>query len=235
MNLMIQCEEFLASNLFSIVVGAQSNVGGVGGSEGSEGNSIRGTSMLHNRHSSVERGNSIVDSGEESVVGAVESAVGYKGISLTLDDMLNFTVLGDVFGSESSIRLSSVVAGAVVVGDLVGNRSSVGNRNRLDNMATGSVGDRVENIAASCVGNRVVNRVNSRVCVDWKKRVSSQRGNSSMVDNSRVSLSLGLRISLANAVDIRQGVVSIRISVQSSVGRYSRNISVGAVKRLEKR
>jgi len=234
MNLMIQCEEFLASNLFSIVVGAQSNVGGVGGSEGSEGNSMRGTSMLHNRHSSIERGHSIVDSGEESVVGAVESAVGYKGISLTLDDMLNFTVLGDVLGSESSIRLSSVVAGAVVVGDLVGNRSSVGNRNRVDNMATSSVGDRVENIATSSV-YRVVNRVNSRVCVDWKKRVSSQRGNSSMVDNSRVSLSLGLRISLANAVDIRQGVVSIRVSVQSSVGRYSRHISVGAVKRLEKR
>jgi len=235
MNLMIQCEEFLASNLFSIVVGAQSNVGGVGGSKGSEGNSMRGTSMLHNRHSSVERRHSIVDSGEESVVGAVESAIGYKGISLTLDDMLNFTVLGDVFGSESSIRLSSVVAGAVVVGDLVGNRSSVGNRNRVDNMATSSVGERVENIATSCVGNRVVNRVNSRVCVDWKKRVSSQRGNSGMVDNSRVSLSLGLRISLANAVDIRQGVVSIRVSVQSSVGRYSLNISVGAVKRLEKR
>jgi len=231
---MIQCEEFLASNLFSIVVGAQSNVGGVGGSEGSEGNSMRGTSMLHNRHSSIERGHSIVDSGEESVVGAVESAIGYKGISLTLDDMLNFTVLGDVLGSESSIRLSSVVAGAVVVGDLVGNRSSVGNRNRLDNMATGSVGDRVENIATSSV-YRVVNRVNSRVCVDWKKRVSSQRGNSSMVDNSRVSLSLGLSLSLANAVDIRQGVVSIRVSVQSSVGRYSRHISVGAVKRLEKR
>jgi len=235
-NLMIQSEEFLARNLFSIVVGAHSDVGGVGHTKGGGSNSMSSTSMFQNRNpgvgdrnssvggreSSVGGGESSVGGGRESSISGGESSVGggressvdvvgrdtmdgYKRIGLTLDNMLNSMVLGDVLGSKGSIRLSSVVAGAVVVGDLVGDRSDSTVGNRADNMATSSVGKRVDHrvhqMAASSVGNRADNRLKSRVCAHWKSRISSQGGNSRMVDNSRVSLSLS--IPLANGVDIR--------------------------------
>jgi len=227
-NLMIQSEEFLARNLFSIVVGAHSDVGGVGHTKGGGSNSMSSTSMFQNRNpsvgdrnssvggreSSVGGGESSVGGGRESSISGGESSVGgvgrdtmdsYKRIGLTLDNMLNSMVLGDVLGSKGSIRLSSVVAGAVVVGDLVGDRSDSTVGNRADNMATSSVGKRVDHrvhqMAASSVGNRADNRLKSRVCAHWKSRISSQGGNSRMVDNSRVSFSVG--IPLANGVDIR--------------------------------
>jgi len=111
-----------------------------------------------------------------------------KGIGLTLHNMLNAMVLGDVFGSEGTIGLGSVVAGVVVAGDFVCDWN------------TGSVSHRGDS-------SRVESRVDS-----WHSSVSHRRNHgvdrvssdSSMVDHSWVSLSIS--ISLHNRMVV--GVVS---------------------------
>merc|ERR1712002_71778 len=83
-----------------------------------------------------------------------------------------------------------------MAGSGVGNRVDNMAGNRVNNMAGGGVGDRVDNMATSSVGNR-------------QARVSSQMRYSTMVDHSRVSLS----IPLADGVEAmeptvdREGVV----------------------------
>merc|ERR1712168_1708655 len=140
----MQSELFLASNPFSIVVGANSYIGGVSGTKGSQGNGMRAHNVLDNRNS-VGGGNSSVGEGR---VGRD----GYIGISLPLDNMLDSMVLGNVLGSDHSERLSSVVVGVVVAGDLVGDRgnSTVGGE-RADNMAANSVSSGVVEVAAGGV------------------------------------------------------------------------------------
>jgi len=211
--------------LFSTVVGAHFHVGGVGNSEGSKGNSVISTSGLNNGHSRVHDRNIM---GVASVGG--DTIEGDKRFGLTLDNMLNSMVLGNVLGSESTKRLSGVVVRAVVVGDLVGGRgncivgqwvenraaSGVSDRadniaasgigERADNLASSGVGDRADNMAASGIGDRADNRLDIGVCSD-RNRVSSQGINSSVVNNSRVSFSFSL--SLANRVENRVGIEAI--------------------------
>merc|ERR1712168_1069673 len=120
----MQSELFLASNPFSIVVGANSYIGGVSGTKGSQGNGMRAHNVLDNRNS-VGGGNSSVGEGQASVGEAGVGRDGYIGISLPLDNMLDSMVLGNVLGSDHSERLSSVVVGVVeAAAGGVGNRAN---------------------------------------------------------------------------------------------------------------
>merc|ERR1712002_86582 len=179
---------YLARNLFSIVVGAHSNMRGVGHSKGGHSNSMSSSTGLDNRGSSIGS----VESGVDTSRVRGDTMDSNKGIGLTLDNMLNAMVLGDVFGPKGTIGLGSVVAGVVVAGDFVGDRS---HRN-----------------TGSCVSHRGdSSRVESRVD-SWHSGVSHRRNHgvdrvssdTSMVDHSWVSLSIS--ISLYNGMVI--GVVS---------------------------
>merc|ERR1712212_603830 len=182
--LMMQSELFLASNPFSIVVGANSYIGGVSGTKGSQGNGMR----AHN----------------------------------VLDNMLDSMVLGNVLGSDHSERLSSVVVGVVVAGDLVGDggNSTVGGE-RADNMAANSVSSGVVEVAASGVGNRA----------NYTRVGAGQRRRSSVVEESWVSLRLSISLSLANGMDSREGSVgTVGIGVDRVVvGKHRLFVSVAKV------
>jgi len=202
--LMMQSELFLASNPFSIVVGANSYIGGVSGTKGSQSNSMRAHNVLDNRNS-VGGGHSSVAEGKASVGQAGVGIDGYIGISLPLDNMLDSMVLGNVLGSDHSERLSSVMVGVVVAGDLVGGRgnSTVGGE-RADNMAANRVGSGVVEVAAGGVGDRA----------NYARVGAGQRRHSSVVEKSRVSLRLSISLSLANGMDSREGSVgTVRIGV----------------------
>merc|ERR1719495_548809 len=115
---------------------------------------MRAHNVLDNRNS-VGGGDSSVAEGKASVGQAGVGGDGYIGISLPLDNMLDSMVLGNVLGSDHSERLSSVMVGVVVAGDLVGDRSNstVGGE-RADNMAANRVGSGVVEVAAGGVGDR---------------------------------------------------------------------------------
>merc|ERR1712168_1402634 len=197
----MQSELFLASNPFSIVVGANSYIGGVSGTKGSQGNGMRAHNVLDNSNS-VGGGDSSVGEGQASVGQASVGRDGYIGISLPLDNMLDSMVLGNVLGSDHSERLSSVVVGVVVAGDLVGD------------MGNSTVG-----------GERAGNRAN------YARVGAGQRRHSSVVEESRVSLRLSISLSLANGMDSREGSVgTVGIGVDRVVvGKHRLFVSVAKV------
>jgi len=100
------------------VVGADSNVGGVGVSEGSSSDGMGGIGTLDNMSSVVD------NRGDDSSVCDRNRVQGDLGLSITLHDVLNSVVLGDVLGSEGSVGHSGVVAGVVVAGHAVGDGGS---------------------------------------------------------------------------------------------------------------
>merc|ERR1719187_1820475 len=106
------------------------------------GDNMAASCVSNRRHNRVKSGVSVHGmswvSSDTSMVD--NSRISLRlSISFTLHNMLNSVVLGDVFGSKGTIRLSSVVAGVVVAGDFVGYRS-----NSL--VSNGGAG--------SCVGHR---------------------------------------------------------------------------------
>merc|ERR1712228_432945 len=174
---------------------------------------MRAHNVLDNRNS-VGGGDSSVAEGKASVGQAGVGIDGYIGISLPLDNMLDSMVLGNVLGSDHSERLSSVMVGVVVAGDLVGDRSNstVGGE-RADNMAANRVGGGVVEVAAGGVGDRA----------NYARVGAAQRRHSSVVEKSRVSLRLSISLSLANGMDSREGSVgTVRIGVYRVVVRNHR-------------
>jgi len=180
----------LALDGLSNVVEAKSNVGGVGKTEGSGGNSVvagavnradSSNSVVNNRADSGRvgdgLGNSVVDVG----VSGGDNKGGIS-LSLTLDNVLNSVVLGNVLGSENSVGDSSVVVGVVVVGHLVGG----------GNNGSGSIRDNWVDVA----DNRVVGAVGNRA--DGSTAVGNGVDGSSVVDKSGISLG----ITLHKGVDI---------------------------------
>merc|ERR1712168_1679495 len=213
----MQSELFLASNPFSIVVGANSYIGGVSGTKGSQGNGMRAHNVLDNRNS-VGGGDPSVGEGQASVREAGVGRDGYIGISLPLDNMLDSMVLGNVLGSDHSERLSSVVVGVVVAGDLVGDR---GNSTVGGERAANSVSSGVVKVAAGGVGNRA----------NYARVGAGQRRHSSVVEESRVSLRLSISLSLANGIYSREGSVgTVGIGVDRVVvGKHRLFVSVAKV------
>merc|ERR1719431_1505360 len=121
----------LASNLLSMNIGADSNIGRVGPSSSGGSNSV--SSIAGKRGSNMSsigdgRGNNVVVGGGQrrgnsiggSKIGVDQSRV---SLSLTLDNMLNWTILGNIFWAIDTIGHSSVVVGAVVAGDSVAGNS----------------------------------------------------------------------------------------------------------------
>merc|ERR1719474_242045 len=165
---------------------------------------MRAHNVLDNRNS-VGGGDSSVSEGKASVGQVGVGIDGYIGISLPLDNMLDSMVLGNVLGSDHSERLSSVMVGVVVAGDLVGDRSNstVGGE-RADNMAANRGGSGVVEVAAGGVGDRA----------NYARVGAGQRRHSSLVEKSRVSFRLSISLSLANGMDSREGSVgTVRIGV----------------------
>merc|ERR1719278_2462177 len=132
----------LASNLLSMNIGADSNIGRVGPSSSGGSNSV--SSIAGKRGSNMSsigdgRGNNVVigagQGGSNMVVGGGQrrgnsiggSKIGVDqsrvSLSLTLDNMLNWTILGNIFWAIDTIGHSSVVVGAVVAGDSVAGNS----------------------------------------------------------------------------------------------------------------
>merc|ERR1739838_850351 len=114
------------------------------------------------------RGNGIGGS-KRSNIGVDQSGV---SLSLTLDNMLNWTVLGNIFRAIDTIGHSSVVVGVVVAGDSGDNRG-----NSVDIWGSKS--------SDKWSGNMAVRVGSSSIS-------GSVRGVSIAVDQSRVSLSLTL-------------------------------------------
>merc|ERR1712002_1263100 len=84
-------------------------------------------------------------------------------------------------GSGVGNRVDNMTGGGV------GNRVNNMAGNRVNNMAGGGVGNRVNNMAGNRVDNMATSSVGNR-----QARVSSQMRYSTMVDHSRVSLSIPL-------------------------------------------
>merc|ERR1719402_934420 len=128
-----------------------------------------------------------------SKIGVDQSRV---SLSLTLDNMLNWTILGNIFWAIDTIGHSSVVVGVVVAGDSVaGNRGDNVGGNSGDNMGGNSVD--IWDSSDKWCGNMAV-RVGS----------SSVRGESIAVDQGRISLSLtlGNEVSVVERADDGGGV-----------------------------
>merc|ERR1712212_178700 len=135
------------------------------------------------------RGNSIGG----SKIGVDQSRV---SLSLTLDNMLNWSILGNIFWAIDTIGHSSVVVGVVVAGDSVaGNSEDNVGGNSGDNMGGNSVD--IWDSSDKWCGNMAV-RVGS----------SSVRGESIAVDQGRISLclTLGNEVSVVERADDGGGV-----------------------------
>merc|ERR1719232_1533446 len=134
----------LASNLLSMNIGADSNIGRV--SPSSSGGSHSVSSIAGKRSGNMSsvgnrRGNNVVISGGHGSNMAVSGhgsnmRVDQSGVSfgLTLDNMLDWTILGNIFWAIAidTIGHSSVVVEVVVAGDSVAGNSG-------DNMGDNSV------------------------------------------------------------------------------------------------
>merc|ERR1719278_1414228 len=196
----------LASNLLSMNIGADSNIGRVGPSSSGGSNSV--SSIAGKRGSNMSsigdgRGNNVVigagqgggnmvvsGQGSNMVVGGGQrrgnsiggSKIGVDqsrvSLSLTLDNMLNWTILGNIFGAIDTIGHSSVVVGVVVAGDSVAGNSGDNGGNSVDIWGSKS--------SDKWCGNMAV-RVGSSSSIS-----GSVRGVSIAVDQSRVSLSITL-------------------------------------------
>merc|ERR1719384_1043473 len=205
----------LASNLLSMNIGAGSNIGRVGQSSSGGSNSVssiagKGSSNMSSigdgRGNNVvigggQGGGNMVVSGQGSnmVVGGGQrrgnniggSKIGVDqsrvSLSLTLDNMLNWTILGNIFWAIDTIGHSSVVVGVVVAGDNVAGNSG-------DNMGGNSVD--IWDSSDKWCGNMAV-RVGSSV-----------RGQSIAVDEGRISLclTLGNDVSVVERADDGGGV-----------------------------
>merc|ERR1711894_823792 len=92
-------------------------------------------------------GNMVVGGGQRrsnGIGGSKRSNIGVDqsgvSLSLTLDNMLNWTVLGNIFWAIDTIGHSSIVVGVVVAGDSVaGNSGDNVGGNSVDNMGGNSV------------------------------------------------------------------------------------------------
>merc|ERR1712013_422843 len=219
----------LASNLLSMNIGTDSNIGRVSPSSSGGSNSVssiagkrsgnmssvgcgrgnnvvisggHGSNMAVSGHGSnmavsghgSNMSNMVVGGGEgrgNSVGGSKRSSMGVdqSGVSfgLTLDNMLDWTILGNIFWAIDTIGHSSVVVGVVVAGESVaGNSGDNVGGNSGDIWGGNSVDKWGGNISDKGGGNMAV-RVGSS-SISGSVRVSIA------VDQSRVSLSLPLAI-----------------------------------------
>merc|ERR1719400_1016959 len=180
----------LAYNLLSMNIGADSNIGRVGPSSSGGSNMVvsgQGSNMVVG--GGQRRGNCIGG----SKIGVDQSRV---SLSLTLDNMLNWTILGNIFWAIDTIGHSSVVVGAVVAGDSVaGNSGGNVGGNSVDIWGSNSVD--IWDSSDKWCGNMAV-RVGS----------SSVRGESIAVDQGRFSLcfTLGNEVSVVERADDGGGV-----------------------------
>ena len=216
----------LTSNLLSMNIGADSNIGRV--SPSSSGGSHSVSSIAGKRSGNMSsvgnrRGNNVVISGGHgsnmavsghgsnmsnmvvgggegrgnSVGGSKRSSMGVdqSGVSfgLTLDNMLDWTILGNIFWAIDTIGHSSVVVGVVVAGESVagnsgdnvgGNSVDIWGGNSVDKGGGNSSDKGGSNISDKGGGNMAV-RVGSS-SISGSVRVSIA------VDQSRVSLSFTL-------------------------------------------
>jgi len=189
----------LASNLLSVNIGADSNVGRVGPSSSGGSNSMSsvGGDGGGNMGSVVDGGgNNIVICGQgggNMVVGGGQGGgnmgnrpgrvVDQSGVSLTLDNVLNWTVLGNIFWAKDTFGHSGVVVGVVVAGDGVATNSGDNVRSKGVNKRGGNMAVRV---GSSGIGAGV-------------------RSDGIAVDQGRVSLSLtlGNDVSIVERADQR--------------------------------
>merc|ERR1719266_367975 len=159
-------------------IGADSNIGRVGPScSGGGGNMVVGCGQ--------GGGNMVVGGGQRrsnGIGGSKRSNIGVDqsrvSLSLTLDNMLNWTVLGNIFWAKDTIGHSSVMVGVVVAGDSVAGNSGDNGGNSVDIWGSKS--------SDKWCGNMAV-RVGSSSSIS-----GSVRGVSIAVDQSRVSLSITL-------------------------------------------
>merc|ERR1719402_320254 len=183
-------------------IGADSNIGRVGPSSsgGSNMSSIGGGQGGGNMVVSGQGSNMVVGGGQRrgnsiggSKIGVDQSRV---SLSLTLDNMLNWTILGNIFWAIDTIGHSSVVVGVVVAGDSV----------------AGNSGDNVGGNSGDNVGGNSVDIWDSsdKWCGNMAVRVgsSSVRGESIAVDQGRFSLcfTLGNEVSVVERADDGGGV-----------------------------
>merc|ERR1719225_806797 len=204
-------------------IGADSNIGRVGPSSSGGSNSV--SSIAGKRGSNMSsigdgRGNNVVIGGGQGGGNMVVSGQGSNmssigdgrgnsiggskigvdqsrvSLSLTLDNMLNWTILGNIFWAIDTIGHSSVVVGVVVAGDSVaGNSGDNVGGNSVDIWGSNSVD--IWDSSDKWCGNMAV-RVGS----------SSVRGESIAVDQGRFSLSLtlGNEVSVVERADDGGGV-----------------------------
>merc|ERR1719397_854052 len=186
----------LASNLLSMNIGADSNIGRVGPSSSGGSHSVSSIAGQGG-------GNMVVSGGQRranGIVGSKRSKIGVDqsgvSLSLTLDNMLNWTVLGNIFWAIDTIGHSSVVVGAVVAGDGVAGNSGENGGNSVDIWGSKSSDKWCGNMAVR-VGSSSISR--------------SIRGVSIAVDQSGVSLSLtlGNEVSVVERADDGGGVCTI--------------------------
>jgi len=201
---------YLAFNLLSMNIGADSNIGRVGPSSSGGSNSVSSvagkgggnmSSVGDGRGNNVVigcgqgggnmvvgcgqgGGNMVVGGGQRrgnGIGGSKRSNIGVDqsgvSLSLTLDNMLNWTVLGNIFRAIDTIGHSSVVVGVVVAGDSVAGNSGDNGGNSVDIWGSKS--------SDKWSGNMAVRVGSSSIS-------GSVRGVSIAVDQSRVSLSLTL-------------------------------------------
>ena len=220
----------LAGDLDSDVVGADSNIGRVGESKGCSSNSMSVIGSLDDMSSSIGSWENMA-----SGIGGRDKVEGELGLGITLHNMLNSVVLGNVFGSESSIGDSSVVVGVVEAGETVGSRGNntvVDNRrhSRVDNRRNNRVDSRVGGYRADMRvgGDGVDGRVgghgsNSVDTSNMGNRSIGGDRDTSSVDSSRLSIS----ITLSNGVDNRGSIESVVAGVGSESSEERRAVGGG--------
>merc|ERR1719317_580258 len=152
------------------------------------------------------RGNSVGGS-KRSSMGVDQSGVSF---GLTLDNMLDWTILGNIFWAIDTIGHSSVVVGVVVAGDSVasnsgdnvgGNSVDIWGGNSVDKWGGNSVdiwGGNISDKGGSNISDKGGSNISDKGGSNMAVRVGSSsisgrvRVSSIAVDQSRVSLSLAL-------------------------------------------
>merc|ERR1719206_69693 len=168
-----------------------------------------GSNMAVSGHGS-NMSNMVVGGGEgrgNSVGGSKRSSMGVdqSGVSfgLTLDNMLDWTILGNIFWAIDTIGHSSVVVGVVVAGESVaGNSVDIWGGNSVDKWGGNSSDKRGSN-SSDKGGSNVFDKGGGNISDKGGGNMAVWVGSSSIsgsvrvsiaVDQSRVSLSLTLAI-----------------------------------------
>merc|ERR1719516_583060 len=183
------------------IVGADTHVGGVGGAIGGQGNSVGGSLVEGGGGNNVVEG-SVVDSvaSNSIIIGEGKGVVDRESISLclslSLDNVLDWSILGNVLWCENTVGDSSVLVGVVVVGHSMAGNLGLGIDNGVDSSVVGDSGGSNSLVGDSWGGNRLF------VGNSWNSSIISNSRCNSFYKGSCNSMAVGVDSSVVGEGEV---------------------------------